>query len=286
MSRGSAGAAQSPARRLRAWRQRPAHALGQCFVIDPNILRAVALAARVCPQDVVLEIGGGLGALSELLAGEAAHLHVVEIDRRLAAPLEEALAPFGNVSLHWGDALKLDLAALAPRPSLLVANLPYAIAATLLVRVACELPQIERCVVMVQREVGERLASAPVGACAGVRGQRPYGAPAALIQLTCRVRVLRAIPRSAFVPMPRVESCLLELVRVAEPPPPHVRAFINAAFAHRRKALKSALALARRGLEVDQRRLLDALQRLGQPADVRAERLSPQQLRTLAEAVG
>ena len=285
MSAGAQGAAASPARRLRAWQRRPAHALGQCFVIDPNILQAVVSAARISPQEVVLEIGGGLGVLSERLAAQAAHLHVVEIDRRLEQPLREALAPFSNVSVHWGDALKLSLGALDPPARVLVANLPYAIAATLLVRVACELPQIERCVVMVQREVGERLASAPVGASAGKRGQRPYGAPAALIQLTCQVRVLRAIPRGAFAPMPRVESALLELVRIAEPPPARVRELINAAFAHRRKPLRSALALAGQGPQIDQQRLLDALARLGQPAEVRAEQLSPQQLRSLAEAV-
>jgi 16S rRNA (adenine1518-N6/adenine1519-N6)-dimethyltransferase len=275
----------SPARRLGEWRERPARALGQCFLIDPNILEAVVAAARISARDVVLEVGGGLGVLSQRLAAEGAHLHVVEIDERLAEPLGRALAPFDNVTLHWGDALKLDLAGLLPRPSVLAANLPYAIAASLLVRVACELPQIERCVVMVQREVGERLASAPVPAGGGGRGQRPYGAAAALIQLTFQVRVLRAIPARAFAPVPRVQSSLLELTRIAEPASGQVRAFINGAFAHRRKSLKGSLALARPGVEVDLQRLEEALRELGYPADVRAERLSPRALRTLAEAV-
>ena len=111
-----------------------------------------------------------------------------------------------NVTLHWGDALKLDLGALVPAPRAIVANLPYGVAATLVIRTIDELRSVDRWTVMVQREVGERLAAAP--------GSSAYGAPSVLAQLACDVRVARAVPRSVFNPVPNVDSVLVTLRRV------------------------------------------------------------------------
>ncbi|MDX6639359.1 MAG: rRNA (adenine1518-N6/adenine1519-N6)-dimethyltransferase, partial [Solirubrobacteraceae bacterium] len=266
---------QPSLRRLRQFGVRPNRDLGQNFLIDSNILGVIERAAELSPDDVVLEIGGGLGVLSEHLAARARHLHVVEIDRSLEPALRDALAPFANTTLHLGDAMELDLAALDPAPTKVVANLPYGIAAGAILRTVEELPAVTRWVAMVQREVGERLAAAPATAS--------YGIPSVLAQLACDVRVLRAISRSVFFPVPNVDSVLVVLERRAAAAPPDVRRVVRGAFAHRRKALARSLSLASGEPKEVRARALEALVELGHPADVRAERLSPQELRTLAE---
>lgn len=275
---------QASLRRMREFGVRPRHDLGQNFLIDSNILavigRAAELAAEPDPHasEVVLEVGGGLGVLSEYLAQRAAHLHVVEIDRRLEEPLNDALRPFANVSLHWGDAMLLDLDRLDPAPQKVVANLPYGIAAGLLLRTIEELPSVSLWVAMVQREVGERLAAAP--------GSDPYGATSVLAQLAGEVRLLRAVPRTVFTPVPNVDSALISIRRTGPGGSEGLRALIRGAFAHRRKSMARSLALARAAGErlpaFDREQLRRALGSLGLPADVRAERLSAEQFRELS----
>ena len=143
--------------------------LGQNFLVDGNTLDVIERLASLQGDDIVLEIGGGLGGLSARLAARVRHLHVVEIDRRLEAPLRQALARFPGVSLHLADALELELAALDPLPTRVVANLPYGIATTVILRTIDELPSVEAWLAMVQREVGERLAAGP--------GTRPTARP-------------------------------------------------------------------------------------------------------------
>ena len=145
---------QASLRRLRAYGIRPNRELGQNFLIDDNILGVIDRAAELDRSDVVLEVGGGLGVLSEYLAPRVAHLHVVEVDRSLEPPLAEALEPFDNTTLHLADAVALDLAALEPPPGKVVANLPYGVAATVLLKSIAELPGARLWVAMVQREVG------------------------------------------------------------------------------------------------------------------------------------
>ena len=152
---------QASLRRLRRFEVRPNRELGQNFLIDDNFLGVIGRAAELAPDDVVLEVGGGLGALSEYLAPRVAHLHVVEVDRSLEPALADALAPFGNATLHLADAVKLELAELDPAPGKVVANLPYGVAATVLLKSIAELPGATLWVAMVQREVGDRLAAAP-----------------------------------------------------------------------------------------------------------------------------
>ena len=134
--------------------------LGQNFLADPNLLDAIVRDAELEPADVVLEVGAGEGVLTERLAAAAAHVHTVEIDRSL----EPALAPLAahpEVELHWGDAMKLDLAGFDPAPSAVVANLPYSIATPLILRTIEQLPSVQRWTVMVQREIADRLRAAP-----------------------------------------------------------------------------------------------------------------------------
>jgi 16S rRNA (adenine1518-N6/adenine1519-N6)-dimethyltransferase len=268
---------QPSLRRLRQFGIRPKRDLGQNFLIDSNILGVIDRAAELTPDDVVLEIGGGLGVLSEHLAERAAHVHVVEIDRALVAALEDALHEHANTTLHLADALALDLRALSPPPTKVVANLPYGIAASAILRTIEELDTVDHWVAMVQREVGERLAAAP--------GTSAYGVPSALAQLACEVRVHRAIARTVFHPVPNVDSVLVVLRRTGPAAPPALRRLVRAAFAHRRKALAGSLHLAG-GYGPDVReRARTALQALGHPPDARAERLSPGDFRALWEAL-
>jgi 16S rRNA (adenine1518-N6/adenine1519-N6)-dimethyltransferase len=265
--------AQPSLRRLKAFGIRPNRELGQNFLIDSNLLDVIGRAADLAADDVVLEVGGGLGVLSEYLAARVAHVHVVEVDRKLEPALRDALDPFDNASLHFADAVRLDLGALRPAPTKVVANLPYGVAATVILRVVEELPGVGTQVAMVQREVGERLAARP--------GTPAYGAPSVLAQLACEVRVLRAVSRNVFHPVPNVDSVLVGLRRTGPPPEPELRALVTAGFAHRRKALPGSLALA--GMDRDRARA--ALESLGVRGDARAETLAPAQWRELYGAL-
>jgi 16S rRNA (adenine1518-N6/adenine1519-N6)-dimethyltransferase len=173
--------------------------------------------------------------------------------------------------------MALDLQDLDPAPTKVVANLPYGIAAGAILRTIEELPGVTRWVAMVQREVGERLAAAA--------GTGAYGVPSVLAQLACDVRVHRAIARTVFHPVPNVDSVLVVLERREPAPPPELRAFVQAAFAHRRKALPRSLALSPQFGRELRDRAREALVALGHPADARAERLAPTELRALWEAL-
>jgi len=272
-----AGPSQPSLRRMREFGVRPKRALGQNFLIDSNILGVIEREAQLQPADVVLEIGGGLGVLSEYLAERVAHVHVVELDRLLEPALRDAVDPFDNVTLHFADAMKLDLGALEPVPTKVVANLPYGIAAGAILRTIEQLASVTRWVGMVQKEVGERFAAAP--------GSGAYGVPSVLAQLSCDVQVLRGVSRSVFSPVPNVDSVLVGLQRTGPAPGPGLRDLVNAAFAHRRKALAGSLALAPGAAPDVRERARAALTRLGHPPDVRAERLSPQDFAAMYETL-
>jgi 16S rRNA (adenine1518-N6/adenine1519-N6)-dimethyltransferase len=269
---------QASLRRLRAYGIRPNRKLGQNFLIDDNILRVIGTAAELDPGDVVLEVGGGLGVLSEFLAPRVRHLHVVEVDRSLEEPLREALDPFENATLHLADAVRVDFAELEPSPTKVVANLPYGVAATVLLKSIAELPDAGLWVAMVQREVADRLAAAP--------GGKSYGATSVLAGLSCEVRFLRKIPRTVFHPEPNVDSALVVLRRHAPAPSPELVALVHAAFAHRRKALAGSLALTPGAPGHNREAARAALEELGHPADARAERLPPEDWPRLAESIG
>jgi 16S rRNA (adenine1518-N6/adenine1519-N6)-dimethyltransferase len=277
---------QPSLRRMRQFGVRPSRELGQNFLVDSNILGVIERAAELAREDVVLEIGGGLGVLSEHLAARVAHVHVVEIDERLREALQDATAAHDNVTVHWGDAMTLDLAALSPAPTKVVANLPYGIAAGAILRTIEELAQVRSWVAMAQREVGERLAAKPGGG--------DYGTPSVLAQLACDVRVLRAIPRTVFWPVPNVDSVLVGLRRRAELDgaanagaaiSPALRGLVSGSFAHRRKTLVGSLALSGGAPGRSREQVRGALTELGLATDVRAERLSPQDFRALAAAL-
>ena len=269
---------QSSLRRLREFGVRPNRELGQNFLIDDNILRLIGEAAELDPADVVLEVGGGLGVLSEYLAPRVCALHVVEVDVGLRSALEDAVGDAETVQLHFADALELDYAALDPLPTKVVANLPYGIAATVVLKSIEELPGAQLWIAMVQREVGERLAASP--------GTKTYGATSVLAQLSCDVKVVRRVPPTVFHPAPKVDSAIVKLKRHSPPPGREVVDLVHAGFAHRRKALPRALSLAP-GAPADIRdRAREALVRMGHPEDARAERLKPAEFARLREELG
>jgi 16S rRNA (adenine1518-N6/adenine1519-N6)-dimethyltransferase len=244
--------------------------LGQNFLADPNLLDAIVRDAELEPADVVLEVGAGEGVLSERLAAAAAHLHTVEIDRGLA-PALEPLAALPNVELHWGDAMKLDLAALRPQPTAMIANLPYSVATPLILRTIEELPSLRCWTVMVQREIADRLRAAP--------GSRVYGGPSAIAQLACEVELVRKVDPAVFKPRPRVASAILRLRRAGPGADAKTRQLVRAAFAHRRKSLARSLEHAEAGSLAPARAALAAL---GLPEDARAEQLAPEQFAALS----
>jgi 16S rRNA (adenine1518-N6/adenine1519-N6)-dimethyltransferase len=244
--------------------------LGQNFLSDPNLLDAIVRDAELGEGEVVLEVGAGEGVLTRRLAGVAAHVHAIELD----PGLEGALAPLAaraNVTLHWGDAMRVDLAGLDPVPTAVVSNLPYAVATPVILRTIEELPSVRRWTVMVQREIADRLRAAP--------GSRTYGSPSVVAQLACEAKLLRTVDPAVFRPRPRVESAILSLRRTGPGADAPTRELIRAAFAHRRKSLARSVEHVRPGsLEVTR----SALEALSLPVDSRAEQLSPEEFRALA----
>jgi 16S rRNA (adenine1518-N6/adenine1519-N6)-dimethyltransferase len=260
--------------------------LGQNFLADPNLLDAIVRDAELVPGDVVLEVGAGEGVLTERLAAatfrcslsannpekeqRSGFVHAVELDRGLEPALAR-VAALPNVELHWGDAMKLDLAGFDPAPTAVVANLPYSIATPLLLRTIEELPSVGRWTVMVQREIADRLRAAP--------GNRTYGSPSVLAQLACEVTLLRTVDPAVFRPRPRVESAILRLRRTGPGADAATRELVRAAFSHRRKSLARSLEHVRPGSLGAAR---GALRELGLQEDARAEALSPGDFAALA----
>ena len=253
---------------------RPKKQLGQHFLADGNILDVIERLAELGPDDVVLEIGPGLGVLTRRLADRSGHVHAVELDRSLEPRLAE-LAARGNVDLHWGDALALDLAALEPAPTKLVANLPYNVATPIVAESLAGLPSLDAWTVMVQREVADRFFAAP--------STTAYGSVSVLVQLAAERTGFHPVSRTVFRPPPNVDSALVAFRRLPLPERfLEVKKVVEAAFAHRRKTLPNSLALA--GL-ASRERAAAALESIGRPAETRAEALAPAEFVALAAAL-
>jgi len=245
----------------------PKKQLGQHFLVDENILGVIGRLAELEGDDVVLEVGPGLGVLTRYLAERVAHVHAVELDRSLEPYLRDIGA---NVSLEFGDALQVDLGGDATK---LVANLPYNIATPLLVESLDGLPKIELWCVMVQREVAERLFAVP--------STKAYGAVSVLVQLVCERTGFHPVARTVFRPPPNVDSALVAFKRVALPDDyARVKRIVAGAFAHRRKTLPNSLELA--GV-VPRASAAAALEAIGRSTTTRAEALAPAEFVALAE---
>ena len=250
----------------------PKKELGQHFLVDENILGVIGRLAALEPTDVVLEIGPGLGVLTRFLAARVAHVHAVELDASLAPYLTDA---GDNVTLHLGDAVRLDLAALAPDATKLVANLPYNVATPIIVESLDGLPRVDTWCVMVQREVADRLFAKP--------STKAYGAVSVLVQLVAERTGLHPVSRTVFRPPPNVDSALVAFRRTGLPDDfARLKKIVAAAFAHRRKTLPNSLELS--GVATRESAVA-ALAAIARDASVRAEVLAPQEFIELARAL-
>ena len=249
--------------------------LGQHFLVDENLLGVIGRLAELGPEDVVLEVGPGLGVLTAFLADRTAHVQAVELDRSLEPRLREALDDRDNVELHFGDALRLDLAALEPAPTKLVSNLPYNIATPLIVESLDGLPRVGLWCAMVQREVAERFFAEP--------STKAYGAVSVLVQLAAERTGFHPVSRTVFRPRPNVDSALVAFRR-RELPAEFVRVkrLVVAAFAHRRKQLANSVELA--GVATRDEATA-ALAAIGREPATRAEELAPLEFVALANAL-
>ena len=247
----------------------PKKSLGQHFLVDENILRVIERLAGLDQADVVLEVGPGLGVLTRFLAERVAYVHAVEMDKRLASHLEG----IDRTTIHWGDAMRLDISRLDPPPSKLVANLPYNIA-TPLVAESLDVEQITSWCVMVQREVADRFFAQP--------STKAYGSVSVLVQLATERTGFHPVSREVFRPRPNVESALVAFRRTAPGAALPVKRIVEGAFGHRRKTLANSLSLS--GL-VTRERAVEALATIGRDASVRAEALTPPEFVALAEAL-
>jgi 16S rRNA (adenine1518-N6/adenine1519-N6)-dimethyltransferase len=255
----------------------PNRELGQHFLVDENILDVAGRLAALGAEDIVLEIGAGLGVLTSYLAERVRLVHAIEVDRALEPHLRERLGSRTNVELVFADALALPLGALEPPPNKLVANLPYQVATPLVVESLDGVPTIELWCVMVQREVADRFFARP--------RTKSYGAVSALVQLTAERVGAHPVARTCFFPPPNVDSALVAFrrTRAWDDEFPRLKEVVQAAFAHRRKTLANSLELAG---AADRARAAGALAELGHPPDARAEALSPPELERLAALLG
>ena len=252
----------------------PTKKLGQNFVHDPNTVRRIVATAAVAPGDVVLEVGPGLGSLTLGLVAAAAHVHAVEIDARLAAALPSTVDS-DRLTVHAADALRVTAADFTPAPTLLVANLPYNVAVPVVLHLLGALPTLRGGLVMVQKEVADRLVAAP--------GSRVYGVPSVKLAWYARARPAGRVPAAVFWPVPNVESGLVAFDR--RPPPADVPreavfAVVDAAFAQRRKTLRAALA----GWAGGPDRAAEVVRAAGIDPGVRGESLSVGQFAAIAAA--
>ncbi|MCP3783336.1 MULTISPECIES: 16S rRNA (adenine(1518)-N(6)/adenine(1519)-N(6))-dimethyltransferase RsmA [Micromonospora] len=258
----------------------PTKKLGQNFVHDPNTVRRIVTTAGLAPDDVALEVGPGLGSLTLALLPVAAHVHAVELDPALAAALPETAARFAGpdaarLTVHPGDALRVTAGELAdPAPTALVANLPYNVAVPVVLHLLAELPTLRHGLVMVQKEVADRLVAGP--------GSKVYGIPSVKLAWYARSRAAGKVPPNVFWPVPNVDSGLVAFTRREPPradvPRQAVFAVVDAAFAQRRKTLRAALAGWAGGAD----RAAAALTAAGVDPGARGESLTVEQFAAIA----
>jgi 16S rRNA (adenine1518-N6/adenine1519-N6)-dimethyltransferase len=261
---------------------RPSKRLGQNFVIEQGTVRRIAALAAPGPDDVVLEVGPGLGSLTlALLEAGAGRVVAVEIDRVLADELPRTLAErvpglAGRVTVINADALRVGPGDLPAAPSMLVANLPYNVAVPVVLHLLASVPSLARGLVMVQAEVADRICAAP--------GSRVYGAPSVKLAWYAAARPAGTVPRSVFWPVPNVDSRLVAFTRhnppTADTSREQVFALVDAAFGQRRKTLRAALAGWAGSAPEAERRLRAA----GIDPGARGEALSVAQFARLAAA--
>ncbi|MGX6606910.1 16S rRNA (adenine(1518)-N(6)/adenine(1519)-N(6))-dimethyltransferase RsmA [Micromonosporaceae bacterium Da 78-11] len=252
----------------------PTKKLGQNFLHDPNTIRRIVAAAGLTADDVALEVGPGLGSLTLGLVGAVRHVHAVEIDPRLAAALPQTVSA-SHLTVHPADALRVRAADFDPAPTMLVANLPYNVAVPVVLNLLAELPTLRGGLVMVQKEVADRLIAGP--------GSKVYGVPSVKLAWYASARSAGKVPPAVFWPVPNVDSGLVLFTRRTPPAEidrQAVFAVVDAAFAQRRKTLRAALAGWAGGADRAEKVLVAA----GVSPQARGESLTVEQFAAIAAA--
>ncbi len=257
---------------------------GQNFLIDPTVLERIVDAAEISKEDCVLEIGPGLGTLTQYLAERAGNVAAVEIDKKLMPILQETLSAYENVTLINADILKLDIFRLAEemnggRPFKVVANLPYYITTPIIMWLLESRAPVKTVTVMVQKEVADRMQVGP--------GTKDYGALSLAVQYYARPEIVANVPPNCFIPRPNVGSAVIRLTEYETPPVQvaderRMFALIRAAFNQRRKTLVNALCNAP-ALDITKEQAAAALERMGLSPTIRGEALTLEQFAGLSK---
>lgn len=260
---------------------------GQNFLIDTNILHKIVEAAQITKEDCVLEIGPGIGTMTQHLAEAAGRVIAVEIDKELIPILEETLAPYGNITLLHADILKVDLQKLSEeqgidRPFKVVANLPYYITTPIIMELFESHVPLESITVMVQSEVADRMQVGP--------GTKDYGALSLAVQYFAKPEVMVRVPASCFMPRPNVDSTVIRLTRHDNPPvevedEAYLFAIVRASFNQRRKTLVNGLVNAG-NLGVSKEQVEDVLEQMGLSKTVRGETFTLERFAELSNRLG
>lgn len=254
---------------------------GQNFLIDPHVLEKIVDAARITGEDCVLEIGPGIGTMTQYLAESAREVVAVEIDRALIPILEDTLSSYDNVTLINEDIMKVDIQRLVQernqgRPIKVVANLPYYITTPIIMNLLEKNVPLQSITIMVQKEVAERMQVGP--------GTKDYGALSLAVQYYARPEVVANVPANCFMPRPNVDSSVIRLTRYPQPPvevadEKHMFAVIRASFNQRRKTLANGLA---NGMGIPREQVTEALGKMGLSATIRGEALTLEQFAQLS----
>lgn len=253
---------------------------GQNFLIDTNVLGKIADSACIDPEDCVLEIGPGIGTLTQYLAERARQVVAVEIDPELIPILSETLAGFQNAEVIHADIMKTDIRELAEKynggaPLNVVANLPYYITTPIIMSLLEDGAPVKSITVMIQKEVAERMQAGP--------GGKEYGALSLAVQYYCSAEIVANVPPNCFIPRPNVGSCVIRLNRYAEPPvkvrdPEKMFRIIRAAFNQRRKTLANAVShgsiTCENGATAGRERVTEVLREMGLSETIRGEAMT------------
>ena len=257
---------------------------GQNFLIEPQVLETIVDAAHIQADDCVLEIGPGIGTMTQYLAEQAREVVAVEIDKALIPILQDTLSEYPNVTIINEDILKVDLEKLVKekndgRPVKVVANLPYYITTPIIMQLFESHVPLHSITIMVQTEVAQRMQVGP--------GTKDYGALSLAVQYYSRPEIITHVPPTCFIPRPNVGSTVIRLTRYEKPPveaadESFLFSLIRASFNQRRKTLVNGLSNAS-GLNLSKAQITEALELMGLPANVRGETFTLEQFARLSE---
>lgn len=257
---------------------------GQNFLIEPQVLETIVDAAHIQTDDCVLEIGPGIGTMTQYLAEQAREVVAVEIDKALIPILQDTLSEYPNVTIINEDILKVDLEKLVKekndgRPVKVVANLPYYITTPIIMQLFESHVPLHSITIMVQTEVAQRMQVGP--------GTKDYGALSLAVQYYSRPEIITHVPPTCFIPRPNVGSTVIRLTRYEKPPveaadESFLFSLIRASFNQRRKTLVNGLSNAS-GLNLPKAQITEALEQMGLPANVRGETFTLEQFARLSE---